>query len=60
MQAEAEAKHIPLSLLWDEDNLEQVPPPLRICNKALETLTEFRVGIIYLNLIFSKCVGLIY
>lgn len=42
-QAEAEAKHVPLSVLWDEDNLETVPPPLKICNTALDSLTEFRV-----------------
>ncbi len=42
-QQEAEAKHVPLSVLYDEDNLENVPPPLKICNTALDSLTEFRV-----------------
>ncbi|ODM99586.1 Dynein heavy chain 7, axonemal [Orchesella cincta] len=51
-QAEAEAKHVPLSVLWDEDNLESVPPPLKICNTALESLTEFRK---YLPVISVLC-----
>ena len=42
-QAEAEAKHVPLTLIWDEDNLDQVPPSLKICNMAIESITEFRV-----------------
>lgn len=44
-QQEAEEKHVPLSVLYDEDNLENVPPPLKICNTALDSLTEFRVNI---------------
>ncbi|CAG7837267.1 unnamed protein product [Allacma fusca] len=50
MQAEAEAKHIPVSLLWDEDNLEQVPPPLKICNKALDSLSEFRDNLPFIGI----------
>jgi len=43
-EREAKEKHIPISLLYDEDNLTEVPPPLVICNTALESLKLFRVS----------------
>lgn len=54
-QAEAEAKNIPLSLLYDEQNIDpdQLPPPLKICNIALEAIAEFRVRS---NLIFNSTI----
>jgi dynein heavy chain len=41
-EREAKEKHIPISLLYDEDNLTEVPPSLKICNTALESLKLFK------------------
>lgn len=51
-QAEAEEKHVPLSVLWDEDNMDTVPPSLKICNTALQSLSEFRN---HLNFVSIMC-----
>lgn len=53
-ELEAKEKHIPVSLLYDEDNLTEIPPPLKICMEALDSLIKFRVNYYKLKYINSR------